>query len=48
VTRRSLLFFVVAAGVMAGSIGVGAQTPAPAAQPAAAEELKPNDYRDEN
>jgi hypothetical protein len=46
VIRRSLLLVVVA-GVMAGSIGVGAQAPTPAAQPAAPAEMAPNDYRDD-
>jgi hypothetical protein len=46
VIRRSLLF-VVAAGVFASSIGINAQAPAAPAQPAAAEEVKPNDYKDE-
>ena len=43
---RSLLLIVVT-GVMAGTIGTGAQAPAPAAQPAAAAEMTPNDYRDD-
>lgn len=44
--KRSL-FCVVVAGFLAGSIHVGAQAPAPAAQPAAPVEFKPNDYRDD-
>ena len=42
--KRSLLL-VVATVFIAGSIGTHAQTPAPPAQPAAAAEIKPNDYR---
>ena len=42
---RSLLLLVVA-GLIAGTIDLGAQAPAPPAQPAAAE-IKPNDYRDD-
>ncbi len=42
--RRSLLL-VVATVFIAGSIGTYAQTPAPPAQPAAAAEIKANDYR---
>jgi hypothetical protein len=47
VIRRSLLFVVAVAGFVAGSIGVSAQAPAPAAQPAAPAEFAPNDYRDD-
>jgi len=46
VVKRSLLVVIVA-GFFAGSIAVQAQAPAPAAQPAAPAEMKPNDYRDE-
>jgi hypothetical protein len=42
-TRLRLL--LVAAGFIAGTTALGAQAPAPAAPPAAAE-IKPNDYRD--
>jgi hypothetical protein len=43
---RRLLFCVVTAGFITGSINLGAQTPA--AQPAAAPaEIKPNDYKDD-
>ena len=44
--KRSLLLLVVAI-VGAGMIELGAQAPAPAAQPATAVELKPNDYKDD-
>ncbi len=43
---RSVMVLVVA-GVVAGTIGLGAQAPAPAAQPAAPAEVKPNDYGDD-
>jgi hypothetical protein len=43
--RRSLLLLVVASFV-AGSIGLGAQVPAPP-QPGPPAELKPNDYKDD-
>lgn len=43
--KRSLL--IVVSGFIAGSIGVNAQAPAPAAQPAAAVEFTPNDYQDD-
>jgi hypothetical protein len=42
---RRLLFCVITAGLLAGTIGLGAQAAAPAAQPAA--EVKPNDYKDD-
>jgi hypothetical protein len=42
---KRLLFCVIAAGFVAGSISVGAQAPA-APQPAPAE-IKPNDYKDD-
>ena len=44
---KRLLLCVVVAGALAGSINLGAQAPAPAAQPAAPAEIKPNDYGDE-
>jgi hypothetical protein len=44
-TRLRLV--LVAAGFVAGTIGLGAQAPAPSAQPAAAAEVKPNDYKDD-
>jgi hypothetical protein len=43
---KRLLFCVIAAGVIAGTIDLSAQVPAAPAQPAAAE-LKPNDYKDD-
>jgi hypothetical protein len=44
-TRSRLL--LVVAGFIAGTISLGAQTPAPAAQAAAPAEMKPNDYGDD-
>jgi hypothetical protein len=48
VVKRSLLLVVFFYGVVAGSRGVDAQAPAPAApQAAATAEIAPNDYRDD-
>ena len=44
---KRLLFCVIAAGSITGTINLAAPAPAPP-QPAAAAELKPNDYRDES
>ena len=41
---KRLLFCVIAAGFIAGTIDLGAQAPAPP-QPAAAVEIRPNDYK---
>lgn len=46
--KQSLFFTLVLIGFVSGISSLGAQAPAPAAQPAAAPaEVKPNDYRDE-